>query len=257
LIEDRYKVVNSLERLVLDRELNANEPDHVQKIVESNYWMFGEKYHLVSAEEADFEASLRGYLHLLRGEKTGPSLDNDTVDHPGKRRQMDIFMCRRNMKDDSINHIVVELKNPKIKLGRKELDQVEDYMTTILSIDKFNARNSFWEFYLIGNDFDTSGHIEGRMENAKNHGEKSLVYSVRNYKIYVKTWREIINDVDIRHKFLQERLKTERHKLTEEEELETADEIVKNAAELSSAGLKPVVQTKKTQSRRRANKSGK
>jgi len=248
LIEDRCKFIRYLDDVVFKVELNANEREHIQKMVETNYWIFGEKYHLVSAEEPDFEAALRGYLHLLRGKNENEE-DVAYIDDPGKKKQMDIFMCRKNMRDDSINHIVVELKHPKVLLGMEELNQVEGYMSTIMKSPKFNSRNSIWEFYLVGNRFDTSGYIEQRLISAKNHGEKSLVTNVGNYKIYVKTWREIIDNVEVRHKFLQDVLELEKDKLIQEENLESANDIIKNASKLTSVRPEAVVKTKK-QSRR-------
>ena len=248
LIEDRYKVISSLKKLVYNKEeFKANEPDHLQKIIESNYWIFGEKYHLVSAEEPSIEQALRGSLELLRkGEDDFCELN---VEHPGRKKQMDVFMCKRSKKDDSIHHIVVELKHPKIKLGKKQLDQVEEYLETILSVDACNANNSFWEFYLIGNKFDSSGHIERKIENAKNHGERSLVLSISRYKIYVKTWSEVINEFDIRHSFLQDKLKLEHHKLLEEAQqqglLDTADDITKNATSSTASLPGAIVKSKK------------
>jgi hypothetical protein len=254
LIEDRCKVVDSLRKLVFNKKkFNANEPDHVQRIVESNYWIFGEKYHLVSAEEPDFEQALRGYVHILR-EGEGEVLEelektDYSIDHPSKKKQMDVFLCRQNKKEDSIDHIVVELKNPKVKLGKKEFDQVKEYMEVILSKDIFNAQNSNWEFYLIGNSFSPSKYIEREQENVKMHGEKSLAFKFGNYKIFVKTWSEVFNEFEIRHGFLQDKLKIERHKLMEEEAklglLETADSITENAANLSSSMPEPIVQSKK------------
>jgi hypothetical protein len=35
-------------------------------------------------------------------------------------------------------------------VGKKELDQVKEYMDVILHVDEFNAKNMSWEFYLIG-----------------------------------------------------------------------------------------------------------
>ena len=37
--------------IVLDHTIYANERDHVQKIVEQHYWLFGEQHHLVTADK--------------------------------------------------------------------------------------------------------------------------------------------------------------------------------------------------------------
>ena len=168
LIEDRYKAIDQLKNLVFKPELAANERDHVQKFVENHYWIFGEQYHLVTSAEPKFEEALRRYIYHLRGEKPVVS-----IDHPDKNKEMDIFMVRQLLNDDYISNVVVELKHPKIKLGSKELEQVKRYMGVIFDQGEFNAPNMFWDFYLVGNDFDRSGYIKREMQNSKSHGEKS------------------------------------------------------------------------------------
>ena len=86
-------------------------------------------------------------------------------------------------------------------------------MVVILEQDEFNASNMFWEFYLIGNDFDQSKYIEREIQNAKSHGENSLVYYVENYKIYVKKWSELFTEFELKHKFLNDKLELEKIKL--------------------------------------------
>jgi Histidine kinase-, DNA gyrase B-, and HSP90-like ATPase len=241
LIEDRYRVINALKKLVFEKEqFKANE-SHIQKLVEDHYWIFGEKYHLVSAEEPDFEAALRGHAKLLT-EKDEFEDDDLTIDHPDKKKQMDIFMCRQTRKEDSVHHIIVELKHPDVSIGRDQLEQVKRYFEVILSKDRFNASNFYWEFYLIGNKFDSRGYIKREIANAKEGN--SIAYSVDNYKIYVKTWSEVINEFEIRHDFVQRKLQLERSKLIEEEGA-SADEIVENTSKLTSSLPGPIVETKK------------
>ena len=78
-------------------------------------------------------------------------------------------------------------------------------MDTILQEKRFNNHNEQWNFYLVGTEFDTSGYIERCMKNVKEKNEKSLVWEVDNYKIYVKKWSEIFSDFEIKHNFLQEK----------------------------------------------------
>lgn len=232
LIEDRYRAIEELKALVFNPELRANERDHIQKFIEAHYWIFGEQYNLTSADKK-FEEALRKYLYILRGEKREVS-----IEHPHKNREMDIFLVRQIKKTDVINNIVVELKHPNVRLGEKELSQVKRYLSVIRDTDEFNSTNMFWEFFLVGNRYDTSGYIEGEMENVKRHGEKFLVYSVNNQKIYVRTWSDIFTDFELRHNFLYEKLEMERHNLVNEEQ--SADEIIQNLRENTAANLSEI-----------------
>jgi hypothetical protein len=213
LITDRYKTINQLKELVFNKDLKANERDHLQIMIDEHYWIFGEQYHLLTSTEAKFDTALRNYTYLLTGEK------KDTkINHPHKNKEMDIFMCRQNKLTDSIDNIVVELKSPSINLGEKEVSQVKKYMSVISSQDEFNGSNTHWEFILVGNKFDTSGYIEGELKNAEQHGEKNkgLIFKNDKYRIYVKRWSELFTEFECRHKFLEDRLKLQRDKIAKE-----------------------------------------
>lgn len=219
LLKDRYAAIEDLKQLVFNSELKANEVDHIQKMIESHYWIFGEQYNLVTAAEPNFEEALRRYMHHLHKE-----YDDKGVEHPDKLKQMDIFAVRQNIHSDTIDNIVVELKHPNINLGEKQLSQVKKYMSVIMSADEFNAPNMRWEFYLIGNGFSSDKYIENEINNNKSHGEKSLVFKVDNYKIYVKTWSEVFAEFQIRYNYLLEKLSFRKEKF--QQNYKNADEII-------------------------------
>ena len=210
LIQDRYRAIDLLKQLLYNYELNANERDHLQKFIEEHYWVFGEQYTLVTAAEPKFEEALRRYTKLLTGDD-----EEKHIEDKDKNKEMDIFAVRQNIENDTINNIVIELKHPKISLGQKQYQQIYNYMNVISKQPEFIANNATWEFYLIGNKFDTTGDIENLYENAKSHGEKSLVYKVKNFKIYIKTWSEILNEFEIKHKFIQDKLEIQRKEIIE------------------------------------------
>ena len=221
LIEDRYKAIDQLKALVFNENLKANERDHLQKFIEKHYWIFGEQYHLVTAAEPKFEEALRRYNYLL----TGEDIKVD-IDHPDKDKEMDIFAVRQDKINDTITNIVVELKSPTVHLGIKEFTQVEKYISVILSQPEFNASNMKWEFYLVGNRFDTSGFFERQLESAKNHGERSLVAKSIQHKFFVKKWSEIFTEFELKHDYLNNKLQIERDKIIES--ATTAGEIIGN-----------------------------
>lgn len=167
--------------------------------------LFGEQYHLVSKDES-FQRALEEYNYLLDGKKNKPKFTGTN-----KKKRMDIFLCQRQKNADNIKNVIIELKNPSINLGSKELLQVDEYRTTILNEPQFNSNVAKWDFILVGNQFDS--YIEGQIKNSMHHGEKSLVYNVENFKIYVKTWSGIFDEFEIAHEFLNEKLKLDKEKV--------------------------------------------
>ena len=227
LIKDRYQAIEDLKQLIYNSELNANEVDHLQKMIEKHYWIFGEQYNLVTAAEPNFEEALRRYLHYLHEE-----FKDTSVESPDKLKQMDIFAVRQDLSGKTLRNIVVELKHPNIRLGEKQLSQVKKYMNTIMDIPQFNASNMTWEFYLVGNKFANDHFIENELSTNQLHGERFLVFKNAQYKIYVMRWSELITDFELRHSFLSERLSLERDKL--QRQYTSADDVIK-AQEWSTA----------------------
>ncbi|MBT4538734.1 hypothetical protein HOC32_00450 [Candidatus Woesearchaeota archaeon] len=228
LVKDRFIVINQLKQILFDKELKANEIDHLQKAVEPNTWIFGEQYTLIAAAEDDFEKALRAHIHLLE--------DKDLkikIDHPDKKKQVDIFICRQEERQGHVHNVIVELKHPQKNLGESNLSQVKRYLRTILQIPRFNANNYTWEFILVGTKFDTTGYIEGEIENNKKKGEDGLVYHLNNYKVYVKKWSDILIDCNLRHKFIDKKLQLDKDKIAKQ--AKTADEAVENATNNSAA----------------------
>ena len=204
LITDRLLVLNNLKALLFNHDLNAGEVKHLQPFIEKHYWIFGEEYRLVCAEEVKFEEALEKYIYILRGVK-----EEVFIEHPDKYKEMDLFLAGTDFRDGQPHNVVVEIKNPTLvkKLKSEHLTQLETYLDVILKQDCFNDKNEYWTFILIGQDYDD---IVSRRISNKYTG---LIQSGDNYNLFVRKWSEIINEVERRHKYLLEKLQIERHKL--------------------------------------------
>lgn len=204
LLCDRQKVIQVLKEILFNKEFNSYEVKHVQEIVENHYWLFGEQYNLITAAEPDFESALKGLIKVQTG------IDERVdINPPDKNKEMDIYMLRQDRHGNVTENVVVELKRPKIKLGEKEVSQVKRYMRVIKSEPRFNAGNIKWTFYLMGNEFDNSGYIEGELESHRNLGDQHLIHEQDNgmTKIYVLKWSELFDSYSKKHDFLMEKLK--------------------------------------------------
>ncbi|WP_231845073.1 hypothetical protein [Methanocella paludicola] len=234
LIKDRLQALELLSQVVFNHDLYADEVNHLQEIVQNHYWIFGEQYNLVAAAEDNFEKALKEHIHILT-EKDQEDYEGVPLDHPDKLKQVDIFICRQEKNNGHVKNIIVELKHPNIRLGRNQLYQVRDYMRIIREIDRFNADNYKWEYILVGNKYNTSHFIEDELTNNEKLGEPGLVYKVDNVKIYVKKWSDVLNECDLRFKFLNDRLEIEKSKLVAElKTAEQAVELSRNSAAISA-----------------------
>lgn len=225
LIQDRILTLDNLKKIVFKHELKANEVNDLQTFIEKHYWIFGEEYRMVCAEEVKFEEALRRYIYILRGvnEKT-------YIANPNKYKEMDLFLAGADFRDGKPHNVVVEIKNPSTikKLTSDEVTQIKKYIDVILSVDMFNDANEFWSFYLIGQDYDDI--VKSDILNMEN----GLLRKRDNHCLYVKKWSEITNEVERRLKYLLDKLKIERAKLSNANTLEEVmDEVANNSATMS------------------------
>ena len=94
-----------------------------------------------------------------------------------------------------------------------------------MSEDCFKDHREQWDFYLVGQDYDSI--LERRIQDK----QTGLVFDNFNCRLYIKKWSEIINDVEMRMKFLLERLKVERARLSKATTLgEVMNEVLDNSA---------------------------
>lgn len=225
LISDRLLMIEDLKKIVFKHELQAGEVKNLQKFIVQHYWIFGEEYRFVCAEEVKFEEALRKYIYLLRG------VDEKTyIDHPDKYKEMDLFLAGADFKNGAPHNLVVEIKNPTTikKLTNKEYGQIETYIDVILKQDCFNDNREQWAFYLIGQDYDD---IVDRKITDKLTG---LTMEGDNFRLYVKKWSQLVNDVEMRLKFLFEKLRLERDNLSKAVSLdEVMTEVSDNSAILN------------------------
>lgn len=205
LIKDRLRVLEGLKLIVFNHDLGANERDHLQKYIEKHYWLFGEEYRMVCAEEVKFEEALRRYIYILRGID-----EKKFIAHPDKYKEMDLFLAGTDFRDGKPHNLIVEIKNPSTikKLKNKEVGQIKEYIDVILKQDEFNDHREFWSFYLIGQDYDDI--VKDDIQNF----ETGLLRKKDNHCLYVKKWSEVTNEVERRLKYLLEKLKIERSTLS-------------------------------------------
>lgn len=220
MLENRYRTVSALKKMVFDKSLKAYEVPDVQDMVSKAFWLFGEHYNIVTEAEPDFQQALERYLEKIHEKENGVSksrINVDKIEHPDVNKEMDIFAFRQNKTSQTIENIVVELKRPTVKLGEVEVSQVKAYLDLIYQEPQFNSPDAQWTFILVGNELDKSKYIEREIQSNKGWGKKNLIQHVddlgQHYDIYVRTWSSVFDDFEMRYDFLMDRLKFKREAL--------------------------------------------
>jgi hypothetical protein len=194
LIASRHKFLAGLEHLLFDPDdsPSVGERDHLHRILERELWIFGEAYHLMSSERGLTEL-LRTHLRL----EGLPAKDALAVTRwDGRTGRVDLHLAAKYQEHDRVRHLIVELKAPGITVGRKELDQVEDYGNAILSGPQFSNSTAHWDLILVATGLHdvAQNRIQGdEFELGRFWGPQPKPGQPR-VTAYVRRWREVIDE---------------------------------------------------------------
>lgn len=219
-VDKRLEVIDKLEHLLSEHRDATLEVKHIQRILNDNFWLFGEQFRLFSTTEGALHKVLTDYAKEILGIDMG-SLVNKPMG------ELDLFLTKTQAQGETIQrNVIVELKRASIKLRKKQYDQLEKYMEDVLREPLCNGTNQYWEFYLIGTDYDD--HIENKIESAKTWGEKDkglcTFLKDGHVKMYVRKWSDILGvEWKAKMNYLSQKLNTKPRPVTDSPDAIVAD----------------------------------
>ncbi|WP_416977659.1 ATP-binding protein [Streptomyces sp. T028] len=198
----RLDFLAALEHLVFDGGAKQRVKEHgeLHRILEKECWVFGEEYGL-HASDRSLDEVLRQHCRLLGREDLVPA--QTVLMEDGRRGRVDLTLSQaaRRGKGER-HHLVVELKRPSTVLTMTEFGQVNSYAQAVVTADRFRDTAVTWDFWLVGNSMD-----EGLRQLAHQHDRMpGCALSQPRFRIWVKTWGEIIEDCQERLRFYGEQL---------------------------------------------------
>jgi len=203
-IDHRLDVIDKLKFLISEHEKETLEVKHLQKILDENFWLFGEQFRLFSSTEGALKNVLIKYAKEIL-EIEDPELET------APNGEVDLFLTKTESTGTTTHkNIIVELKRASILLTEeKEYKQINDYRKKILEQTLCNGENQYWEFYLIGKNYDKG--IKELIDSMRQYGEKEkgLAFYIENgrIKIYVRKWSDILEvEWGTKMKYLKEKL---------------------------------------------------
>ncbi|MCC3653358.1 ATP-binding protein [Streptomyces sp. S07_1.15] len=200
----RLDFLAALEHLVFDPEAKGRvkERTELHRILENECWVFGEEYGLHVSDRSLNEV-LRRHCHLLGRE--APSCE-PVLRADGRKGIVDLMLSRASrQRQGERHHLVVELKRPSVLLGMAELGQISGYAQAVMGDDRFRDTRVTWDFWLIGNTVD--GNLR-QMAHQRGRAPGCAV-DQPSYRVWVRTWGEVIQDFEERLRFYREQLEYE------------------------------------------------
>jgi|SRR6266542_2060302 len=153
-------------------------------------------------------SSEKGLTHMLRVHLKLSGLPDrevtPVVRWDGRSGRTDLHLAAKFQEHDRVRHIIVELKAPDITIGRKELDQVEDYANVLASHPQFSSSTAQWDLILVGTQLDDLVkkriHKDG-VELGTFWGPEPEPGAPR-VRAFVRRWRDVIDENKRRLDFL-------------------------------------------------------
>nr|WP_095971827.1 ATP-binding protein [Rhodococcus erythropolis] len=195
IIANRNKFLAGLDHLVFDPEESptVGERDHLHKILNTELWIFGEQYNLMNSE--------RGLTEMLRTHLKLAGLPTKRVEPvkrwDGKSGRVDLHLAAKSQEHDRIRHLIIELKAPRISIGRTELDQVEDYANAIVDDPRFHGNGTTWDIILVGTEIEPAAQRrvhEGHLPTGRVHHVDPSPAGAPEVNIFVRKWRDVIDE---------------------------------------------------------------
>jgi len=205
LVADRLKFVAGIEYLLFDESTKKHlkERSQLHRILAENTWIFGHEYSM-SVDDKSLTEVLRKHV-LLKNKDI-------IIDEPVKRFDesvgiVDLMLSRSVPRNHSneLEHLVVELKAPSVKVGEKEIQQIKSYAFAIAKDERFRGLDTRWHFWIISNDINDYAEMELNQERY----EDGVIYKSTkeiDITIWVKTWSQLIRENKHRLEFIRDKL---------------------------------------------------
>ena len=193
VVQFANQVANKLEFLDFLHELIygdisdvIKERSQLHKIVEKELWLFGEAYNGTPKLWSDKKiGNILEELHIKYFEYV-PSSDDDNLIDTGNVEGIgnitDLFFLNEKILDDERKEIlIVELKSPKCAIGKKELNQINDYAYTIESYPTgLPKENVKYKMILISSRLN--GYANSKLKSSRQNYNKPFLYDHKTEK---------------------------------------------------------------------------
>jgi hypothetical protein len=200
-VADRLQFLHDLEAMLFDSDKKQHllERTELHRIIANGQtWVFGEQYTL-AVDDQGLTKLLEAHLALLGRNQPVTEPVKDTEGHT---RVVDLMLSKATFLSDHREHLVVELKRPKLRLSQTELNQITNYAIAVSQDERFRSVDVRWEFALLGDDMD---EVVEALANQKDQ-PPGLFMQRDNYRVWVRRWAEVLEENRQRLHFYREHL---------------------------------------------------
>ncbi|MCW2875930.1 MAG: hypothetical protein JWQ95_30 [Sphaerisporangium sp.] len=202
-VADRLDFIAALKKLVFEPEISrtVKERRELHRILERETWVFGDAYALMVSDQS-LDAVLMRHLKALGREPEAGRLD-PVRREDGRQGIIDLMLGKAHRGSSGREHLVVELKAPRVKIGQMEVGQIKSYAQAVVNDPQFRDARVSWDFWVVSTEMDD---IVRRDATAPNRPPGCIAEWEGGVRIWARTWSEIIDDCEDRLHFYRDRL---------------------------------------------------
>lgn len=202
-VTNRLEFLAGLQELVLSPDVakHVKERSQLHRILAAETWVFGDEYAL-GADDESLTTVLKRHIEILGRDELAEG-SAPVTDLEGHTRIVDLMLARsleqnRNRRE----HLVVELKAPKVAVGDDEAAQIRKYATAVAGDPRFDTADVKWDFYVISAEIKGSPAVERESDN-RPFGQ---IMNAKGIKVWVLSWADVIEAAEHRLKFVRQHL---------------------------------------------------
>ncbi|MFC1421161.1 ATP-binding protein [Streptacidiphilus cavernicola] len=198
----RLDFLAALAHMVFDPETRkvVRERTQLHKILENETWIFGEQYSLLVSDRS-LNTVLDRHLHILGRENRDPE---PVLRADGTVGIVDLMLSRARKFHDRRQHLVVELKAPKVNAGDDELRQIKSYAKAVAMDPQFADVGVEWDFWLVATGIGGMVDLEVEQRDKPHGCVWDFTRGAMTIRVWVKRWSEIIEECKGRLTYFQE-----------------------------------------------------
>ena len=200
---DRLDFLVGLRHILFEPEVKKvlRERSQLHRILVDHLWIFGEEYHL-AADDITLKKVLIRHREILGLDESAWETQQEVAKSLNDIPDLVLYrtLCTR---PSFIEHVVIELKAPRVQCGEDEFSQIKRYARTVSACDDFDKSRTKWKFILVNNAFKQDIYESEARQRGR---EEGLVIDHENYQVWALPWSAVVQQAEGRHKFLKERL---------------------------------------------------
>lgn len=185
-IISRLDFIQALKNIVHgDLSKIIKERSQLHKVLEKEVWFFGEQFNLMTSDKS-FNTTIGGIRKNIK------DFCGD-YEIKGGERITDLFFTQKTFIGAEPHALIVELKRPKVPIGKKETQQIKDYYDIVKDRPEF----ANWRISLVLVSTDIEDNIlQGEISDPQT-GEMNYSKNPTK-KLYIKRWGDLIDGNEAR-----------------------------------------------------------